>query len=71
MVGSDAYDRKLARCEAGGEELSQVMVRGGFAFAFPRYSELVAEEREARAARRGIWQGTSLEAPWDYRAAQW
>lgn len=69
--GTDKYGRMLGVCFAGGEDLNELMVRRGLAWAFLRYSQSYVEaEREARAARIGIWQGET-EAPWDYRARQW
>lgn len=46
------------------------LVEAGLAWHFTRYSsdpKLAAAEREARAARRGLWQDASPMAPWDYR----
>ena len=53
--GRDRYDRMLARCEAGETVLNRKMVETGWALA---YGEYEAEERAAKQAKRGIWQGT-------------
>jgi endonuclease YncB( thermonuclease family) len=67
----DEYERRLAFCSRGGEDLSTWLVSEGLALAFRRYSErLVPEEEAAKAAGRGLWQ-TTFEAPWDYRAHRW
>ena len=67
----DKYGRTVARCRASGIDLNAEMVRSGMAWAFVRYSsDYVGQEREARAARRGIWQAETQTA-WDFRAAKW
>lgn len=65
---ADRYGRALSVCRAGGLELNREMVRLGWAVAYIRHSQdYLNEEREARAAKRGIWQGT-FEEPEAYRA---
>ncbi|MBX3549075.1 MAG: DUF4236 domain-containing protein [Xanthobacteraceae bacterium] len=68
-IGTDRYARVLAICSLkGGTELNAWLVREGLAVAFLRYSmRYVAVEREAKAARRGLWAG-SFDLPWDWRA---
>lgn len=66
----DAYGRLLGTCRAGGTDLNRTLVREGLAWAFVRYSEsYVAEEREARRAKRGVF-GAENEPPWQFRAAR-
>lgn len=68
--GTDQYGRTIAHCAAGGVEVNREMVSQGMARAFVKYSsEYLADENEARAAKRGFWDGT-WEAPWDWRADQ-
>lgn len=50
----DQYGRLLAHCSIAGRDLAAVMVASGLALATGDYN---AEERQARDARRGIWQG--------------
>jgi endonuclease YncB( thermonuclease family) len=65
----DRYGRTVAVCRAGTVDIGAAMVRDGWAMAFVRYSvDYVAEEREARDAKRGLWAG-SFTSPWDWRAA--
>jgi endonuclease YncB( thermonuclease family) len=67
LMTVDRYDRYVALCRANGTDLGKAMVRDGWAVAFVHYSNnYVAEEAEARAARRGLWQG-SFELPWQWR----
>jgi endonuclease YncB( thermonuclease family) len=71
VEGRDDYDRLIATCLIGGRDLSEWMVRDGWALAFVRYStRYQAAEAQAKASRLGIWQ-TSFEPPWDYRAGRW
>lgn len=68
--GRDAYGRLLAICFSVGIELNRTMVEQGWAVAFRRYSDAyVAEEAQAKAARRGIWS-SSFDLPQDYRSSQ-
>lgn len=54
----DGYGRIVAVCRVGNTDLGAAMVRAGLAVAYRRYSDdYVDEEREAKAARRGLWAG--------------
>ncbi len=69
--GLDAYQRMLGVCTVEGLEINADMVRQGLAWAFVKYSQsYVAVEADARAARRGIWQGNATPA-WQWRAERW
>jgi len=66
----DVYGRLLAVCHVAGAELNRVMVAGGWATAFRRYSsDYVADEMRARAAKAGLWSSNFI-APEDYRRAE-
>ncbi|HHN66429.1 MAG TPA: thermonuclease family protein [Thermopetrobacter sp.] len=57
-VTTDRYGRMVGICTVNGRDVGRAMVRAGLAVAYVRYSRrYVADERAARAARRGIWQG--------------
>ncbi len=69
--GSDAFGRMLGTCTVSGLEINADLVRQGLAWAFVKYSQRYVEiEAEARAAKRGIWQGTATPA-WQWRAERW
>ena len=67
-VAVDQYDRDVATCMAGDLDLGDAMVRGGHALDYARHSRgrYAAAEREARAARRGLWAG-AFETPANWR----
>lgn len=55
-VDRDRYDRIVARCAVGGQDMGAALVTDGLAFAYRRYSmdyDLI--EKQAAAADRGIW----------------
>ena len=71
VLGRDRWRRALAVCRAGALEFNREMVRRGWALAwYPKRAvpgpDYEAEEEEARAAKRGIWQGRFTE-PWVWR----
>jgi endonuclease YncB( thermonuclease family) len=63
LVTHDRYERDVATCTANGRDLGDAMVRAGHAVDYARHSggRYAEAEREARAARRGIWAGTFEE----------
>lgn len=64
-----SYGRIVAKCRAGGVDLSGEMVRAGHAIAYTRYSDdYTALEGYAVKAKAGIWGG-AFEAPEAYRRA--
>lgn len=63
----DQYDRVVAVCRAGGEELNAWMAAQGWAMAYRQYSaDYVPQEKSAAASKLGIWQGEFVP-PWDWR----
>ncbi|TCL09301.1 endonuclease YncB(thermonuclease family) [Shimia isoporae] len=67
LIDQDRYGRWIAICEQNGKTLNAWLVREGWAIAYTRFSDdYVREERAARRAKRGIWQG-SFVAPEDWR----
>lgn len=58
-VDRDRYGRTVARCSVNGLDLGAEMVRLGWAVDYRRYSRGIyaGMEREARAAKRGLWAG--------------
>jgi len=62
-----SYDRIVAVCLLGAEDLGRWLVRQGWAMAYLRYSATYADdESAARAAHLGIWRGKFMP-PWQWR----
>jgi endonuclease YncB( thermonuclease family) len=71
VVDIDRYRRSVSRVSLDGQDVGLEMIRGGFAWHYTEYSNdarYAAAERDARAARRGLWQDPKPIAPWAYRA---
>lgn len=56
----DKYGRLLAHCFAGQTDLNKTMVSDGWAVSFGLYEK---EEKEARIARKGMWQYGYFQKP--------
>lgn len=68
IINRDHYGRQVSVCKDGALEINREMVRLGWAVAYRKHAlDYVAAEREAKAAKRGIWAWT-FEMPEDYRA---
>jgi endonuclease YncB( thermonuclease family) len=64
----DRYQRLLAVCYIGGENLNERIVREGWALDFRRYSsDYLRAEAEAKRAGAGLWRG-DFTPPWEWRA---
>ena len=67
QVGTDRYQRALARCRVGDLDINRTLVALGYAVAFRRYSlDYASAEESAKVNRRGLWSGT-FEMPSEYR----
>ncbi|MBI5506748.1 MAG: thermonuclease family protein [Deltaproteobacteria bacterium] len=63
----DVYGRVVAVCRVADFDVGAELVKAGLALAYRHYSsDYVDDEDNARAARRGAWDG-SFRAPWDWR----
>ena len=66
----DRYERIVAVCRLGAEDLNAWLVARGWALAYRRYSsDYVDEEAAASSAQRGIWRGDFVP-PWDWRRGE-
>ena len=66
----DQYGRFVAKCYQQDEDLNAWMVASGWAVAYRQYGrDYVAQETEAKAAKRGIWASRFI-MPWDWRRGQ-
>jgi endonuclease YncB( thermonuclease family) len=59
--GTDRYGRMVAVCHVGNVEINRWLVEQGWALAYVEYggSVYLEAQRQAQAARRGVWQGAS------------
>jgi endonuclease YncB( thermonuclease family) len=63
----DRRGHTIARCEVNGEDIQKWLVANGWALSYQRLShDYDADERAAREAKHGMWQGAFI-APWDWR----
>lgn len=70
VQGTDRYGRLVARVVVGDVDVGLEQVRQGLAWHVTRDSRdarLAAAEREARAARRGLWADGTARPPWEHR----
>ena len=66
----DRYGRSIALVKYGDKDLSEELLKNGFAWVYRAYNldpEQISMEDEARAERRGLWGGNNPVAPWVYR----
>lgn len=67
VLRTDRFGRSVAKCEVDGEDISQWMVKSGWALSYVRFSHAYdADEKAARDAKAGLWAGAFF-APWDWR----
>jgi micrococcal nuclease len=70
VSGNDRYGRTLAHVFEGDIEVDAQMIATGHAWHYSRYDHtaaLEAAERNARAARRGLWADGEPVPPWEWR----
>ncbi len=66
----DQYGRFVAKCYQNGKDLNAWLVASGWAVAYRQYGhDYVAQETEAKAAKRGIW-ASRFVMPWVWRRGQ-
>jgi micrococcal nuclease len=71
VTGTDRYQRTIAQITLpDSRNLERELVRAGLAWWYRQYSNdpiLKQLEREARAAKRGLWIEPQPTPPWEYR----
>ena len=68
---SDRYGRKIAFVKYDGKDLSEELLKNGFAWHYKKYSELEylsTLEEDSRNKKKGLWADLTPMAPWDYRS---
>lgn len=67
-TGRDRYNRLIARCFVGRQDIAALMVERGAAVAFRKYSlDYVDQEKRASINGQGIWS-MKFRTPGDWRA---
>tara|TARA_E500000305_G_scaffold111856_1_gene128347 strand:+ start:6574 stop:7314 length:741 start_codon:yes stop_codon:yes gene_type:complete len=68
---TDRYGRTVGTVYRKGQNINLALVQDGWAWWYERYArnaqELAQAQREAQAARRGLWQDRSPIPPWEWR----
>jgi endonuclease YncB( thermonuclease family) len=70
VVETDQYGRLVGDLYRDGTWINEAQVARGWAWHYTRYSDhpaLARAEREARAARRGLWRDPHPTPPWIWR----
>nr|XP_009410542.1 PREDICTED: probable staphylococcal-like nuclease CAN1 [Musa acuminata subsp. malaccensis] len=70
VYGVDRYGRSVGDVHCGRIFVQERMLKGGFAWHYATYDkrpEFARWQKEARAARRGLWASSHPEKPWEWR----
>jgi len=76
-VDSDRYGRKVCNFYRAGQHVNKEIVRSGLAWAntsnrrYLRDRSVLDAQREAEAARRGLWADNKPVEPWNWRHECW
>lgn len=67
----DKYGRLVGKIFVGDTNVNLAVVQAGYAWWYRQYgageTAIAEAEKEARDARRGLWQDAAPVAPWDFR----
>lgn len=69
----DRYGRYVCTIFYQGQDINRKLVEEGMAWAYTGYVRdpaYVAAQKEAQAARRGLWKDPAPTPPWQWRRAQ-
>ena len=69
ITDTDRYGRTVADIQLGSLNVNQQMVKDGFAWAYRRYggTQYAQEEKNARAAKLGLWRDANPIEPSQWR----
>ena len=70
-TSKDRYGRVLGEVFTGSVNVNQMMVAGGYAWHYKKYSSdkhYAKLEVEAKTQRLGLWQEASATPPWEHRS---
>ncbi len=65
--GIDIFSRVFSKCAVNGQDIALALIEAGMAVAVPEETtDYVEPEKKAKAAKKGIWQGTFV-TPSEFR----
>ncbi|KAI3872559.1 hypothetical protein MKX03_015530 [Papaver bracteatum] len=70
VYGKDQYDRLVGDIHCNGKFAQKAMLTGGHAWHYEKYDErpeFKKWEKQARAARVGLWASPNPQKPWEWR----
>ena len=73
VMDVDRYGRTVSVVRLGERNVNREMVADGWAWAYRQYldrphaSEYIDAEEQARKARKGLWQQSNPQPPWEFR----
>lgn len=73
VMDIDRYKRAVSIIWCDGRDINREMVKEGLAWAYRQYldrphaSEYIGAEEQARTERRGLWQQSNPQPPWEFR----
>nr|WP_321466405.1 thermonuclease family protein [uncultured Desulfobulbus sp.] len=72
-ITADQYGRTVALVSVDGQSLNELIIRNGYAWVYPQYckkqfcSDWLRLEANARQLKKGLWAGSNIVKPWDFR----
>lgn len=76
VMDVDRYGRTVGIVWLGNRNINLEMVADGWAWAYTQYldrphaSEYIQAEEQARKLRKGLWQQSNPQPPWEFRKLQ-
>ena len=73
VMAVDQYRRLVSLVFIGDRDINREMVAEGWAWAYRHYldrpysSDFIEVENSARVARKGLWQQSNPQPPWEFR----
>ncbi len=74
-MDTDRYGRTVGMVRVDGVILNELIIENGYAWVYRQYckerfcSAWLKSEEKARQQKKGLWAGTNIVAPWDWRHA--
>jgi len=69
----DRYGRTVGLVTVDGQSLNELIVQNGYAWVYRQYCkerfcrDWIQLEQQARQQKKGLWAGSSIVPPWDWR----